>query len=273
MATLASPGVSISVTDESFYAPAGAGTVPLIVIATAQDKTAPDGSASADYTTSANANKLHLITSQRELLQGYGNPSFKITGGTPVHGDETNEYGLLAAYSFLGLSNRAYVLRADIDLADLDASASAPSGDPADGTYWVDTVNTVWGLKQWNGTAWVSKSASVKQPTPTDLASVTNIPKPAYGVNGNFAVVYINQNGSMPVVFKFYEKVAGTWEQIGTPAWVGGLGGSVTFQYATHTTIPSGTTTGDVFLQTTAPNNGTTFVVKKYNASTGQWVI
>ena len=38
MATLTSPGVSISVTDESFYAAAGTGTVPLIVIATAQDK-------------------------------------------------------------------------------------------------------------------------------------------------------------------------------------------------------------------------------------------
>ena len=42
MATLISPGVSISVSDESFYAAAGAGSVPLIVIATAQDKKAPD---------------------------------------------------------------------------------------------------------------------------------------------------------------------------------------------------------------------------------------
>ena len=35
MATLVSPGVSISVSDESFYAAAGAGSVPLIVIASA----------------------------------------------------------------------------------------------------------------------------------------------------------------------------------------------------------------------------------------------
>ena len=41
MATLVSPGVSVSVTDESFYAAAGAGTVPLIVIATGQDKSGP----------------------------------------------------------------------------------------------------------------------------------------------------------------------------------------------------------------------------------------
>jgi len=42
MATLTSPGVSVTVSDESFYAPAGTGSVPLIVIATAQDKTSPD---------------------------------------------------------------------------------------------------------------------------------------------------------------------------------------------------------------------------------------
>jgi len=58
MATLVSPGVSISVTDESFYAPAGTGTVPLIVIATAEDKSSPDGSGTAAYTSSANAGKL-----------------------------------------------------------------------------------------------------------------------------------------------------------------------------------------------------------------------
>ena len=52
MATLISPGVSISVSDESFYAAAGAGSVPLIVIATSQDKTGPDGVTTAPYTTS-----------------------------------------------------------------------------------------------------------------------------------------------------------------------------------------------------------------------------
>ena len=37
MATLVSPGVAVSVIDESFYGTAGAGTVPLIVCATGQD--------------------------------------------------------------------------------------------------------------------------------------------------------------------------------------------------------------------------------------------
>ena len=44
MATLVSPGVDITVSDESFYSPGGPGTVPLIIIATHQDKLNPDGS-------------------------------------------------------------------------------------------------------------------------------------------------------------------------------------------------------------------------------------
>lgn len=277
MATLDSPGVSITVSDESFYAPAGAGTVPLIVIATTQDKTAPDGSSTADFTTAAEAGKLKLITSQRELLQSYGNPSFKVTGGTPIHGDETNEYGLMAAYSFLGLSNRAYVLRADIDLSDLDAAATAPAGDPADGIYYVDTVNTVWGFKRYNGTAWVPVTG-IKQPTSSDLVVSTNIPKAAYGVNGDVSVVYVDEDGTTPTVIRFYEKVLGVWEVIGSSSWStnwvdsGNVATTPDFLYATHTTIPAGSVDGDLFLQTTAPNNGTTFVVNRYNATTGQFV-
>ena len=41
MPTLVSPGVSVSVTDESMYAPAGQGTVPLVVVATSENKTDP----------------------------------------------------------------------------------------------------------------------------------------------------------------------------------------------------------------------------------------
>ena len=150
MATLVSPGVSLSVSDESFYAPAGTGSVPLIVIATAQDKSSPDGSGTSSYTTSANAGKLYQISSQRELLQNYGNPVFKTSGGTALHGNEQNEYGLFAAYSFLGIANRAYVLRADIDLGELSGSVNAPTVAPSNGAIWLDTALSKFGLKVLN---------------------------------------------------------------------------------------------------------------------------
>ena len=92
-----------------FYASAGNGTVPLIVIATAESKSSPDGIGTAKMTTLAEAGKLRQVTSQRELLQNYGNPIFRSSGGVQLHGSELNEYGLLAAYSFLGVANRAYI--------------------------------------------------------------------------------------------------------------------------------------------------------------------
>jgi hypothetical protein len=278
MATLVSPGVSISVTDESFYAPAGAGTVPLIVIATAQDKTAPDGTSTAAYTTAATSNNLYLVTSQRELLQSYGNPIFKSVGGTPVHGAETNEYGLAAAYSFLGIANRAYVLRADVNLAQLEASDVAPASDPADGSVWVDTANTVWGIKRYNGSAWVSQSNLVKIAAPSDLIPSTNVPKSAFGINGDYAVRYYNADGTISANIVFYQKFSNVWYAIGTAGWISASSGA-NFQFASHTSIPTtrsdGVTplsAGDLYLQTTAPNSGTTITVKKYNAFTGQFI-
>ena len=43
MANLVSPGVQVSVTDESVYGPAGSGTVPMLFIATGENKADPTG--------------------------------------------------------------------------------------------------------------------------------------------------------------------------------------------------------------------------------------
>lgn len=273
MATLVSPGVSVSVTDESFYAPAGTGTVPLIVIATAQDKSTPDGSGTAAYTTAATAGKVQLITSQRDLLTNFGNPIFKSSGGTPLHGHELNEYGLMAAYSFLGIANRAYVLRANVDLDQLTARTTAPSAAAANGAYWLDTANTVLGLKRWNGTAWVRQT--VKVPAPSDMGSPTSL-KPAYGLNGDFAAVYFVNDGSTASTIKVHQKLAGVWYVVGSAGWDSASGKD--FQTARHTSLPStksgggALAEGDLMLQVNSPNNGTSIAVNVYNTASGQWV-
>ena len=113
---IVSPGVQVSVIDESFYTPAEPGTVPMIFVATAQDKTSSTGTGTASGTTAANAGKVFLMTSQRELAETFGDPVFKTdTSNNPIHGGETNEFGLQAAYSYLGVANRAYVVRAGVD--------------------------------------------------------------------------------------------------------------------------------------------------------------
>ena len=148
---LLSPGVQVTVIDESQYIPSAVNTVPYFVIATAQNKVSGTGVGVAAGTLKANANKTYLITSQRDLTATFGVPFFyNTTTGTPINGYELNEYGLLAAYSSLGISNRAYVQRVDIDLTELTASLSRPTGTPNDGTYWLNTATTVWGIQQWN---------------------------------------------------------------------------------------------------------------------------
>jgi hypothetical protein len=274
MATLVSPGVSVSVSDESFYAPAGTGSVPLIVIATAQDKSSPDGSGTATYTTSATADKLYRISSQRELLQNYGNPTFKSSGGTQLHGNEQNEYGLLAAYSFLGVANSAYVLRANVDLAALTASTLAPTTAPANGSYWLDTASTVIGVKKYDGSKYARQT--VKVPASTDLAS-DGTPKTGYGTINDFAVVYYGVSGNTLATFKVYQKTTSSaWDLIGSTGWSTRTS-SADFQIGDHSNLPvtraggGALVSGDIFLQVNAFNDGSVWSLKLYNSATAQF--
>jgi hypothetical protein len=98
-----------------------------MVIATASNKLSDAGTGIASGTLDVNADKLFLATSQRALLSNYGTPFFyQTTNGTPINGYELNEYGLLAAYSALGVTNQCYIIRANIDLAALSAGSKRP---------------------------------------------------------------------------------------------------------------------------------------------------
>jgi hypothetical protein len=191
---LLSPGVQVSVIDQSNYTPAAASSVPFILLATAENKISGAGTGIAPGTLAVNANKLYLMTSQRDLLSTFGVPFFyNTTAGTPINGYELNEYGLLAGYSALGVTNIAYVMRADIDLAALTASLTRPVGAPANGTYWLDTTNSTWGITEWNQTtsAFTKKTPSVITDT-TFLETLSTVPLPSYGSIGDYAVTATN---------------------------------------------------------------------------------
>ena len=251
MAQLVSPGVSVSVIDESAYASAGNGTVPVIVLATRQGKTAPDGS-TALYTTAPYAKKPLLITSQRELAQLYGEPEFTIVDGTPIHGHELNEYGLLAAYYYLGIANRAILVRADLKMEELEPSETAPAGPPTNNQYWVESDVTSWGIFEYSGTAWVSKAVTVSN----------GVPGASTGSVGQYAVDASN------ALFEFYKKTgASTWTKVTS----GDL--SQTVNVAPHYNVPTGAVAGDVWFKTTTPNAGFNIKLKKYNATTESWTV
>ena len=151
---LVSPGVQVTIIDESFYTPAEPGTTPLIVVATAQDKSNGAGTGTATATTKANAGKAFRLTSQKDVGDLFGVPFFEKTpSNTPIHGSERNEYGLLAAYSYLGVSASAFIVRADVNLNELEGTATEPGAEPTDGAWWVDTRATTYGIFEWNGAA------------------------------------------------------------------------------------------------------------------------
>ena len=55
MAQLSSPGVAVTVIDESFYTPAAPGTTPLIIVASEEGKMNGAGTGTAPGTLKANA--------------------------------------------------------------------------------------------------------------------------------------------------------------------------------------------------------------------------
>ena len=211
---LISPGVQVTVIDESQYTPTAAGSVAYVLLATAQDKQTPSGTL-APYTTKATANKLYPITSQRDLVQKYGNIEFRVdSADNPIHGDERNEYGLLAAYSALGVSNQLYIQRADVNLDELTGSAIRPTGEANDGTYWLDvnTDSTNWGIYEWSE----SNVFSLITPTViTDTAKLSSgVPLASVGAIGDYAVVATSS--SNPIYYKRYDN---TWVLVGTNSW------------------------------------------------------
>ena len=219
---LTSPGVEVTIIDESNYLPAPTNSVPFILVATAQNKVSGAGVGVAAGTTAANANKPYLITSQRDLAATFGTPFFYSTSaGTSINGYELNEYGLLAAYSVLGISNRAYVQRADIDLSELTASLTRPTGDPANGTYWLDTGTTAWGTFEWSAT---TETFTAKTPIVITNTSDLDggVPKTSIGSIGDYAVVTTNVNN--PVYLKSpgntaASVTANTWVLVGSDEW------------------------------------------------------
>lgn len=121
---LISPGVEVTVTDESFYVPGQQACVPLLFVATADEKLQPDGVTPAEGTYEFGI--IRPVTSIRQSLELYGVPNFlQDASGNQFHGDCRNEYGLDALNKYLEIGNRAYVIRANVNLDDSLTSTKA----------------------------------------------------------------------------------------------------------------------------------------------------
>jgi hypothetical protein len=237
---LVSPGVEVSIIDESQYVPSSTNSVPYILIATAQDKVSGSGVGVAAGTLKANANRVYLITSQRDLTATFGNPFFyTTTTGTPINGYELNEYGLLAAYSAMGLTNRAYIQRADVNLTELTGSLSRPFNAPANNSYWFDTASSTNGVFTWNNvTNQFTLQAVSEIVDSNDL--VGGLPSNALGTAGSYVVNALSiynplyykmttpnntqlgnpgASPTLPTAYPGFTALNNTWTQVGSTAW------------------------------------------------------
>ena len=209
---LISPGVQVTIIDQSQYTSTAAGSIAYVLVATGQDKLTPSGTVAAG-TTIANAGKLITVTSQRDLVNLFGTPNFELdAAGNPVNASEINEYGLLAAYSALGVTNTLYIQRANVNLSQLEGTSIRPTGTPADGLYWLDLTNTNWGIYEW------TEEFGFTYTTPTvitDTAYLTSgVPLASFGAIGDYAVVATSS--SNPIYFKGYNNA---WSLVGSDSW------------------------------------------------------
>lgn len=256
---LVSPGVQVSVTDESAYGAAGNGTVPLIVVATRENKTDPTGSESdgiAKFTKATQAGNVISVTSQRELTQYFGNPTFTTSGTAIVQGSETSEYGLLAAYSYLGQGSRAFIVRANIDLAELDSTTVQPTSTfSTANTYWLDTDASKYGIHVWNSTTEVW---DYKTPTVEVISTAAGTVPAATVVTGGYHVVISTLSNSI----EYYKESGAAWVTAGATL-------------APHYSVPTGPSNGDVWVKTTSPGNGVSIAISKFieDAFTPQTVV
>jgi hypothetical protein len=272
---LVSPGVEVTVIDESAYGSPGSGTIPLIVLATSQDKTDPTNSSAdgiAYYTKAAQAGRMVKVTSQREITQYFGSPIFTTNSADVViQGSETSEYGLMAAYSYLGQGNQAFIVRADLDLQQLNNSDSEPVGVfNTDQSIWLDTDASSYGIHEYNATSglWVNNIPLVEiNADATTAEAEGNISgAPAVYtpsttvVDGSYLVVIHAEQADL-FTLEYYKGVGTSWEIMDSSA---AMSDGTTVTYARHFTVPTSPSDGDVWIKTTSPSNGIDLAISVY---------
>jgi len=261
MSALVSPGVSISVIDQSITVGSGPGTVPLIFIATAANKTDPTGVNPANGTLPAYAGQLWSITSQSDLVNTFGMPNFYNVSGTPLNAYPLNEYGLLSAYSYLGIANLALVIRADIDLGQLVPSITQPTSPAATGTLWFNEsalpIGSSYGLFVISGTSpnatWVPCTISWFW---NGTLTTPGVPVSGQGVIGDFGIAFDSLTG----VMTYYKKTgSSTWSELTSVTMV-------------DVWPNANTTTFTYWVKTSTGAQGANLVLDVMNSSVGNFV-
>tara|TARA_B100000579_G_scaffold75574_1_gene58352 strand:+ start:84860 stop:86695 length:1836 start_codon:yes stop_codon:yes gene_type:complete len=145
---------------------------------------------------------------------------------------------------------------------DYLVSSTKPTTGVSNGTLWLDTANTNWGLYVGNGTTWSSQAVS--HVDNANIDGQTKAPISSYAPTNNYAVVSIDG----AVGSTYYKKVSnGSWVKIATDSTTTTLLG---VDVAINSSQPSTNTNGKIWLQ---PNTtgGLKFAFKQYSATIDDW--
>lgn len=255
----------ITVTDESAYGAGNRTVVPLYVFATESNKVL-DSTTGEIAPGTVMANELLVMTSQKDVINTFGVPSFEIINGTVQQGSELNEVGLLGLYSAMGSSALGYALRADIDLKQLQPSTKEPRSNPKNGTKWFDVKSSSFAVYRRKTT---TSQISLKNWEKVDVQLSEGIPTYNEEIDEAGDIVFALEDMS------FYECIktgVTAWYKIGTAAWASKIGNNPEVIFASHMNVPETDKSGSIWIQTTVANDGTKLVKKTYNASVGSWI-
>ena len=246
----------ITVVDESTYATGINTLIPLYVIATKSNKVVDETTGEiALGTTKDFAGQVEIVTSQREVIDRYGVPYFAELNGTVQQGDERNEYGLYGLYDAMGTTSLAYVLRADIDLGQLESREEEPTSNVKNGTYWLDLNNSIPGIFYAEVSS--SASSSYNNWAAFKAAYVEEKPEDSVGETGTLAIVF--DDGAQTV----WKKNASGWVEAGSD--VTNVFKQSSIKY------PETYAQNDIWMKTTAINGGMQFSLKRWVASSESW--
>lgn len=256
----------ITITDDSAYA-AGIDTlIPLYVFATEQDKVIDETTGEiATGTTKALANQVSIVTSRKDVIDKFGAPKFYEDNGTVLQGDERNEYGLYGLFDAMGSTSLAYALRADIDLKGLTPAEEEPTSNVRNGTMWLDMYNTSLGL-------FVNNGNNTRPSRAWDLIEGIELydhaPEATEGNEGDYVVYFDFGTSAEPnCEQKVMVKGEEAWEE---------LGEENTIYHSSAINYPTGTEQdplkeGDIWVKTTSTNNGASYALKRWVASSERW--
>ena len=264
---------TITFTDQTMTTSGVSTEIPFYLFATAENKVTDDGVTVASGTTKEMAGKLLTLNSQRGCIDTYGVPYFATENGTVKQGDERNEVGLFSLYQGLGVTDVAYAMRADIDLAQLEPTNAEPTGKPDDKKLWLDTSNSSFGMAVSNGGSVASRSWTDVKDFIMLKGELISLVENKYEVNypvsaaGLFAIAI--KDGSL----LYFESFAdATWKIIGSDEWKAEKGDAKVF-FNSSINYPDGSVAGSVWFKTTSSNNGLYLVVKKYSNSMARWML